>query len=157
MYAFAHWADPPVQIPTHSCDAGHLLCRVVQWEGGRGRRKKEAWSFRGGLRMCACVGRGGSQAFVGSQGQGIFFSLSQGEEKGKKLNDMRKNEGAGMKRRRRKGRRVRGRLVPTGPCVCVCACTSDRSRLLRGARTHAHAHVKWKKLLPCGRDVLCYH
>lgn len=78
--------------------------------------------------------------------------FSQGEEKGKKLSDMRKNEGEGTK----KGEK--GYVVPAGLCMC--------SMFLACTRVHARApslcacvctYMKWKKLLPRGGDVLCYH
>lgn len=53
------------------------------------------------------------------------------------MNDMRKNEGEGMKRRRRKGRRVRGRHVPNGTCVCAGVRPTALDSCV--ARTHARA------------------
>lgn len=70
---------------------------------------------------------GGEGAFSGLHWVMRPGDFSQGEEKGKKLNDMRKKE-------RRK------RHVPTSLCACpmlVCL----------GAR------MKWKKLLPLGVGV----
>lgn len=98
------------------------------------KREFSGWVQR--VCVCVCVGWGGM--FSGLLWVIRLGDFSQGEEKGKKLNDMRKT----------KGKEPRG-----GKGMCCAhwsACVAD-------ACVYACVHMKWKKLLPCGGDVLCYH